>query len=453
MRRKNYRNLSEQQGNKPSSSEKISSSHHSKQHDDERNILSDENYLAAVAQGHYILHQGGVIGKHDNVRRLWEDQLRGFILSPHLKELLYELKADGKMLRIADLGAGTGQGFELLTSWICEGSEIPLAKAKTPFLEDIETFEDIEYVGCDLSKAMVDQGNACYSKQPKVAFVEGDLSKGFPLKSEKPFHLYFSSYASFSHVNMHEMEQLLTEIIEHADGTALVVGDWLGRNSIEWPCYWNESRERMLDYSMKWLNLYQKPPTPARHFPVQFWMGNEIREMTNRVASKTKTRIEILALCDVSIFVGRHMDTGLYNPSIRPLRSVINSLHESNLRTDLSQLRVNVQPLPPNREIKDFFESLQHGWNMLAEYCEKRMVGECDPLQIKGWNSFPPILQRGIIAIDHAVNAAANLQMDDPRANIIEPQLGYALRNLEIGLQKGLGAGHSLIGILKIQKP
>ena len=35
-----------------------------------------------------------------------------------------------------------------------------------------------------------------------------------------------------------------------------------------------------------------------------------------------------------------------------------------------------------------------------------------------------------------------------PRENIIEPQLGYALRYLELKLQRGLGCGHSLVGSL-----
>jgi len=55
--------------------------------------------------------------------------------------------------------------------------------------------------------------------------------------------------------------------------------------------------------------------------------------------------------------------------------------------------------------------------------------------------------------MDRAVKAALRLQIDDPRANVIEPQLGYALRDLEFGLQRGLGVGHAMVGILKIEKP
>ena len=39
-----------------------------------------------------------------------------------------------------------------------------------------------------------------------------------------------------------------------------------------------------------------------------------------------------------------------------------------------------------------------------------------------------------------------------PRENIIEPQLGYALRYLEMKLQRGLGCAHGLVGVFEIDK-
>ena len=39
-----------------------------------------------------------------------------------------------------------------------------------------------------------------------------------------------------------------------------------------------------------------------------------------------------------------------------------------------------------------------------------------------------------------------------PRENIIEPQLGYALRHIINNLQEGQGCGHGLVGILEIDK-
>jgi hypothetical protein len=39
-----------------------------------------------------------------------------------------------------------------------------------------------------------------------------------------------------------------------------------------------------------------------------------------------------------------------------------------------------------------------------------------------------------------------------PRENVIEPQLGYALRNLIMELQQGQGCAHGLVGIFEVDK-
>jgi len=39
-----------------------------------------------------------------------------------------------------------------------------------------------------------------------------------------------------------------------------------------------------------------------------------------------------------------------------------------------------------------------------------------------------------------------------PRENIIEPQLGYALRHLISNLQEGRDCAHSLVGIYEVDK-
>jgi len=40
----------------------------------------------------------------------------------------------------------------------------------------------------------------------------------------------------------------------------------------------------------------------------------------------------------------------------------------------------------------------------------------------------------------------------DIRADLIEAQLGYALRSLEMGLQNGTGVGHGLVAVIRVNK-
>ena len=226
---------------------------------------SEGKYTEAVSQGHYDLYRGGLSGKHDNVRIYWEDQMRGIVFRPYLCALVERKKKAGGKVRIADIGAGTGESLRLLTSWIRSDADRGLHQVKILPYEIIDA-----YMGCDLNKAMVAHGNRSYAKRSNVIFRRGDFSKGFPFKDEQPFDIYFSLYGSFSHIDDQAMEHLLTEIVEHAGKHALIVGDWLGRHSIEWPCYWDESVDGMLDYSMSWLPSVGESTDEPGHFPCGF---------------------------------------------------------------------------------------------------------------------------------------------------------------------------------------
>ncbi len=408
---------------------------------------SDKMYSDAVSDGHYDLYQGGLSGKYDNVRIYWENQIRCVMIRPYLRALVDRKKREGGRVRIADLGSGTGEGLNLLTSCIRKEAELRLNKARVLPYEMIDA-----YVGCDLCESMVAQGNANYADFGNVSFCQGDFSKGFPLKGEESFDLYFCSYGSFSHIDDQAMERLLTEIVGHADRQALVVGEWLGRHSIEWPCYWDEPGDKMLDYSMSWLTLGEETHGEPEHFPMRFWLGDEILSSVTRVADRTKIQMKVLELYDCSIFVGRHVDTGEYNDWIRPVRSAVNRLHESNMRTDLESLKVDMVPVPGHNELNGQFATLQFCWNNLVSYCQKRLEGRHHPVRTKHWKSFPPALQMAIMTLDRIIDTVSWMRMGDPRANIIEPQLGYALRSLELEFQKGKGWGHGLVGIFEIRK-
>ena len=67
-------------------------------------------------------------------------------------------------------------------------------------------------------------------------------------------------------------------------------------------------------------------------------------------------------------------------------------------------------------------------------------------------DSYPAPVEEAVKTIRNVVANSKNFRMGDARANIIEPQLGYLLRNLEVNLGEGLGAGHSLLAIYEIEK-
>jgi SAM-dependent methyltransferase len=409
--------------------------------------VKENVYSGAVSNGHYSLYEGGLSGKHDNVRTYWEDQLRGIHIRPFLQALVKRKTRAGQRLRIVDLGAGAGEGLRLLTSINEADIDWHLNQAKVLPMDMIDV-----YIGSDLCEEMVEQGNANFTNYGNVEFRQGDFSRGFPLEDEAPFDLYYCSYGSYSHIDEGALERLLSEIIAHVSDRAIVVGEWLGRHSIEWPCYWGVSDNEMLDYSMSWMYGKGASNEEPEHFPMRYWLGHEVSHLIGHVARRTGAAVRILDLYDVSLFVGRHTNTGEYNEWVHPVRSVVNQLHEENVRTDLDHLKASVKPVAGFDEINDYYEALQFAWNGLVEYTQMRLEKRMPPVRLKNWRRYPAAVQLSMMTLDRIIDASYWLQMGDPRANIIEPQLGYALRNLERDFQQGLGRGHGLVGIFEVRK-
>ena len=59
---------------------------------------------------------------------------------------------------------------------------------------------------------------------------------------------------------------------------------------------------------------------------------------------------------------------------------------------------------------------------------------------------------RAMAKLDDVIASAGKFETDDPRAEIIEPQLANILRSLEQELGKGEGYGHGLVGVFTVEK-
>jgi len=407
-----------------------------------------QTYEHAVHNGHYARDSGGLAGKHDNVRRYWEDELTGLVVRNALERLLLEKKRALERLRILDLGCGSGEGYELLTSIRRRTSGVETANSLlvTPELVGL-------YLGVDISHAMVEQGRASYRGNGKIVFERADLREGLPsVVGQDPFDLYFSSYGSLSHLNDQELEDLLVEIAQHAGEHALVVVDVLGKLSYEWQDEWDSrTRDHMRDYSMAYLYPDgEVEDQEVEHFPMRYWSREELEELLVRVSQKSGRAVALERSIDRSILVGRHMDTALYNPNAPALRRAVNMLHESNQRTDLRDLLFDYHPKPGLDEANRFFERMQMAWNLVVSYCIDCLGSdEMDP-EHEDLDAFPEPVAGAVKTVGKVIDNVRWMRMGDPRGNIIEPQLAYALRSLEIGLQQGQGYAHGLVGVVEI---
>ena len=413
----------------------------------QESILS--NYAKAVAVGAYDRRHSYQFGKQDYVRRNWEDKYTRRVLSPFIQELHEDKKSSNQGIRVMDLGCGAGEGLSILTTLPQTSTTLDVISNKVLDYPNIDS-----YKGVDISPAMIAKAKALYNECSQAEFVVADLNDGLPVTSEEEaYDVYISSYGSLSHLNDASLSNLIGGICHHMGERAIFVADLLGKYSYEWPCYWGDSGSdgaQMRNYSMSYI---YPPDTRASAqvevFPIRYWGGEELEKLISKISEDNSVKIRRYALCDRSILVGRHMDTREYNSKAPSLRSAINSLYEPNCRTDLNQLIFKYEPHSQYSHLNRFFQNLQTAWNSIV-YGSMEALSEwrnIEKLQAEPQIQNPPLVLNSNRIIRRLVHQAQFLQFDDPRANLVEPQLAYLLRDLEWNLQQGLGAAHGLVAI------
>jgi len=191
-------------------------------------------------------------------------------------------------------------------------------------------------------------------------------------------------------------------------------------------------------------------------FPLRIISRDEIMGIINEAAKQSNVEIRVKKFFDRSIFVGRHMDTAEYNRYSPQIRSSINSLLEPNLRTYLTPLIIDYISKKGFPRLNHFFEGFAMCWNRLIKHTIDFLSGFQENALLKEdlsevYMFYPQTLKNTVQTMQNVINATGKLP-GDSRANIVEPQLAYALRKLEMDMQPGLGIGHGLVGILEIDK-
>jgi hypothetical protein len=422
-------------------------------------IAQMKAYTDAATSGRYA-KRSGLVGKYDNVRLLWEDEVTRFFLRPHLERLIDRKASQMKRVRIMDLGCGSADGYELLAG--IRRRDADLQEFEVTLLTSAVLGL---YTGVDLNHELIAQAQHQYGQNPKLIFQQADFSAGLPLaRNERPYDLYFTSYGTCSHHNDDEtLIGLLAEIAQRTQDHCLIVCDWLGRYSYEWQTLWtNElSENRNMDYVVSY--IYDKEERAEKrdeleHLRLRLMTRQEAEAIVQQAGQRAGVEIKALQFFDRSVLTGRHMDTAEYNPHAQPLRQAVNSLHEASVRTDLSQLLFDYAPAAEFEFINDYFEHLQMCWNSLVTFVDELMVKYDEksqqyltpPRPIPA--SYPPALREMMERMRRVVEGTGWLGYGLPRENIIEPQLGFALRHLVTRLQQGLGCAHGLVGIFEVDK-
>jgi SAM-dependent methyltransferase len=424
-------------------------------HTDETQMAA---YSEAVKSGLYAKHSG-LVGKYDNVRRYWEDEITRIFLRPYLARLIDRCQSLMRRLRIIDLGCGSADGYELLAG--VRQRDADLRQVEVDLLSD-EILGS--YRGVDLNEDLLQQAMFLYGSNPKMSFQQADFTQGLPQGDGKFYDLYFSSFGTFSHHNDDETAvRLLAEIAERVEDYAVIVCDWLGRYSYEWQSLWTNDPTKLqnMDYVVSYIygpEEREERRDQLQHLTLRLMSRPEAEKVVVEASTRAGVEIRPLQWFDRSVLCGRHMDTAEYNPHAQPLRSTINRLHEPNHRTELESLLFNYVPREGFPFLNDHFEHLQMCWNTLVHYVT-RLIESFDEQKRTYMQelpappvSCPPALRDMMERMRLVVEGIGWLGYGLPRENIIEPQLGYALRYLVCNLQRGQGCGHGLVGIFEVKK-
>jgi len=401
-------------------------------------------YNEAAKSGQYE-KPAGLLGKYDNVRRFWEDAQIGLYLQPYLERLVLAKKERGEKLCVMDIGCGSGDGFELLMA--INRSRPTAAEHNTKLIEpDILGF----YKGIDINEVLLEQARGIYSKNDDMVFVRADFNE-FDFQGEEPYDLYFANYGALSHNSDDQTVNLLGAIGKYSRNGALILADWLGRYSYEWQTLWTHDlkHNQWMDYAISYIYAPDEEEKDLTYFPLRIVGRQEVQSIYRGANRRAGGSLALRALCDRSSFVGRHMDTAQYNRHCQPLRGKVNSLFEMSVRTNLEELFVRYVPLESFPRVNAYHQRLAGCWNHLVAYTMALLSDDQPPDPPSG---MPSALRRARRAMRTVVQAARNIKTGDPRANLVEPHLGYCLRELEMGLQQGLGCGHGLVAIFEVVK-
>ena len=413
-------------------------------------------YSQAANTGKYD-KTSGLLGKYDNVRRLWEDQVTGIFLRPALNELVVRKRQHLERVRVLDLGSGSGDGYDLLMGVNTKDPGIYeyITEALTPDMLK-------EYVGLEINEDLLNQAAEHFAGNPKVRFMQGDLSQGLPKAAAElaPFDIYFTSYGTLSHFHDNQNIKLVADILKHAADGALFVGDWLGRYSYEWQDLWHNSpdKEYFMDYGISYIYPEEERATATvTSFPLRLMNRDEITNIMTQASREAGVEVKQHAIFDRSMLIGRHMDTNDYNKNSTPLRVAVNSLFEGYVRTDLERLLIDYVPRPGFDHLNNFLESFFMSCNALVNYTIA-LLREYDPDEQRCTvvpeilPFYPDPLKRAMNTMRRVIEGMGWVRWGDVRANVIEPQLGYSLRELEMRFQSGMGTGHGLISVWEIKK-
>ncbi|NES76140.1 MULTISPECIES: class I SAM-dependent methyltransferase [Okeania] len=370
-------------------------------------------YNESNAVEHYLSKS-----RRDGVKIEWEEP---FSCSVFKRAIVLCNRKKGDKLKVLDVGSGTGDGYALLSQLLCDDFAIA------------GNYE-LDYLGVDISSQMVETARNIYANHSNARFECADIRTS---SLTEPFDIYLSCGVPYSHLTHKELHQALkmiaTNVCQHRSRCAVVV-DVLGRYSIEWTPQWQESR---WNYSMSFF----ESEGDAEATWMSFYSHHDLQEIMQQAMDEVGCPVERFEFFDRSIMVGRHTSTGQFNPKLPQYRNLVNSLLDSSVETDLSQLLFSVELGSAPEHILDFFRKFSRWWNTLVSQAAA-LLGESLAVESV---ELPSEIQEFQENVQKELSHISDPNLYRKKVELMLPE---ALRCLEATQQPGYGVGHDLFGVM-----
>ncbi|MBK6878163.1 MAG: hypothetical protein IPG99_17410 [Ignavibacteria bacterium] len=211
----------------------------------------------------------------------------------------------------------------------------------------------------------------------------------------------------------------------------------------------------MLPYTLSYLipNTNWKKEN-LEWFLASYWSPEKLRKTIQSAAESSGRKINISFMTDRSVFVGRHMDTGLMSGKRIPVRYQVNRLFDYGFRGQIKHLELDMMYLkdliPSNPEVWKRLFDFQIKWNrviyilgaLLNHKDEKikRFIEEADIAHMSDDLKFLVWLFRN----------SDRFPVADFWSSVLGPQVAVVLRNIEMSYTEAVGCGHSLMCGLEV---
>lgn len=189
-------------------------------------------------------------------------------------------------------------------------------------------------------------------------------------------------------------------------------------------------------------------------FDVTYWTAQELEAVVERAASAVGRAVQIAQMKDRSILVGRHMATRFFKDNALPYRYQVNRLFDRDYRGETAMLSVDLSYLAETAAVAPAayarIQAYVRQWQTVVDTMAALMLK--DRPEVKQLiESAEPALSEELKMLAWVYRNADRFPVVDFWASVMGPQVACVLRNLEMSLPPGLGCGHSLLCLARVE--